>query len=577
MQSGIPTVSSYEPEVVDAISAHGNDPEHLLSILRSLQDCGLLLTENRLSQVASLLKIPAARVKGVATFYSMLDDADNETDRTVRLCDGVACWLKGTTRLRQELESLDDETAGYQITRTSCLGLCDRAPAALIETTAVGPISSVNDFRKNHPPKPCSFPVNSSAHPREHRLLLERVGTVDPGSIDAAVKAGVYSGLKLAIKKGAQHVLDEIERAGLTGRGGAGFPTARKWRLVANSLQEVRYVVCNADESEPLMFKDRALLESDPHSVIEGILLAGFAVGAQRGFIYIRGEYEHQAQIIERAITQAYERRLLGEGILGSEFSFDLEVHRGAGAYICGEETALIESLEGQRGEPRLRPPYPAEAGYHGAPTLVNNVETLATASAIVRIGAEQYRQIGNSSQPGTRLFTLLGHVHRTGLFELPYGFTLRELIEEMGGGMIDSAKFGCALTGGAAGTIVGVEQLDLPFDNRAAQHGVSLGSGGILICDDSVSPVALLRELMWFFEMESCGKCTPCRVGTHVARQTLDRLLGGSGTATDIQRLRALIPTLKTSFCGLGTSAADPLNSCLTNFPEHFESLVTA
>lgn len=577
IQTGIPTATSRDPTINEVVSNHGSDPDHLLPILQTLHEGHLPFDQNSLTQVAQQLSIPAARVKGVATFYSMLKDSPLAEQTTIRLCDGVVCWLKDAGQAKAEMATIEPQADGQNVVRTSCLGQCDKAPAAFVGLCAVGPITSDQELLSESLDDSTSIPVANSAHPREQRLLLNNAGHIDPFSIDDAIRAGVYDGLKRAIEVGPHMVLDEIERSGLTGRGGAGFPTGRKWKLVANAVQTQRYVVCNADESEPLMFKDRVLLESDPHSVIEGILLAGFSVGAQRGFIYIRGEYEHQAQIIEQAIAQAHEHRLLGDEILGSKFSFELEVHRGAGAYICGEETALLESLEGLRGEPRLRPPYPAVAGYHGAPTLVNNVETLATASAIVRIGAEEYLQIGQSSFPGTRLFTLLGHVNRTGLIELPYGFTLREMIEEVGGGMNGTANFGCALTGGAAGTIVGDEQLDVPFDHQAARHGVSLGSGGILICDDSISPVALLRELMWFFEMESCGKCTPCRIGTHVARETLDRLLRGTGTSADVQRLRDLIPTLKTSFCGLGTSAADPLNSCLANFPEHFESLVTS
>jgi NADH:ubiquinone oxidoreductase subunit F (NADH-binding) len=322
---------------------------------------------------------------------------------------------------------------------------------------------------------------------------------------------------------------------------------------------------------------------SNPHKLIEGIALAARAVGAREGFIYIRGEYQAQALRLERAIHQAEQRGWLGDDIQGCGFSFHLHVHRGAGAYICGEETALLESLEGKRGEPRIRPPFPAASGYHGKPTVVNNVETFAALPAIISQGAAWYRLIGGEGQPGaspatpgTKLYTILGHVNRPGLFEAPYGLTLRQAIDQFGGGMLPGSAFHFALTGGAAGTIVPAALLDVPVDYGSIAQGVSLGAGAFLVCDESVSPVLLLRELMFFFEAESCGKCTPCRVGTHEARQLLDRMIagkrdGGPGWSA-LDRLAELAEVLQNdSFCGLGQSAAMPIKSALKHFGAAF------
>jgi NADH:ubiquinone oxidoreductase subunit F (NADH-binding) len=367
-------------------------------------------------------------------------------------------------------------------------------------------------------------------------------------------------------------IIEMVETAGIRGRGGAGFPVGRKWSFVAAQARTPKYVVCNADESEPLVFKDRVLMETNPHQLLEGMALAAYAVGAHEGFIYIRGEYEHQAQLLEHTITEAINAGYLGEHILGSSFSFHIYVHRGAGAYICGEETALLESLEGKRGEPRMRPPYPVTSGYRGQPTVVNNVESFTMVPHIVLNGADWYRSLGNSRTPGTKIYTLLGHVKHPGLFEAPIGLTLREIVENFGGGMQFGSEFNFALTGGAAGTIVPSSLLDVPIDYDSQKKGVSLGAGAFLVCDQTVSPVALLRELLHFFEAESCGKCTPCRVGTREAREILDRLVAGKGSQEDTGKLAQLAETLeKTSFCGLGQSAAWPIKSALVHFGAAF------
>ncbi len=366
--------------------------------------------------------------------------------------------------------------------------------------------------------------------------------------------------------------MNEVEASGLSGRGGAGFPVGRKWRFVAQAKRNPKFVVCNADESEPLIFKDRILIDTNPHQILEGMAIAGYACGAHEAFIYIRGEYASQAQRLRHAIEEAEHAGWLGDLICGSNFSFHIHVHLGAGAYICGEETALIESLEGKRGEPRTRPPYPPTAGYHGLPTLVNNVESYAAVPAIILNGSVWYRSLSGATIPGTKIYMLMGHVNYPGLFEAPFGLTLRQIIDDFGGGMKAGSKFHFALTGGAAGTIVPKELLDIPIDYASSAKGISLGAGAFLICDQRVSPVAFLRELLHFFAAESCGKCTPCRVGTYRACEILSRMVDNEGRPGDVDELEALAEVMfDSSFCGLGQSVPIPMRSALTHFRQVF------
>jgi NADH:ubiquinone oxidoreductase subunit F (NADH-binding) len=406
----------------------------------------------------------------------------------------------------------------------------------------------------------------------EVRVMTALIGKVNPDEIESALEHGLYDGLKKALQAEPMAVLAEVESSGLQGRGGAGFPVGRKWRFVASEKRTPRYIVCNADESEPLIFKDRVLMDTNPHQLLEGITIAGYACGASEAWIYIRGEYEYQARRLERAIEQAEAKNLLGENILGSGFSFKIHVHRGAGAYICGEETALIESLEGKRGEPRLRPPYPPTYGFRGQPTAVNNVESFCAVPHIIKNGSEWWKSVSTYTTPGTKMYMVLGHVNNPGLFEAPFGLTLRQIIEDFGGGMTKDSKFKFALCGGAAGTIVDESLLDIPIDFASSQNGISLGAGSFLICDQTVSPVTFLRELLHFFAAESCGKCTPCRVGTWRSLEILDRLASGQGKQGDTDELKTLAALMQdSSFCGLGQSVPIPMKSVLTHFGAEF------
>ncbi len=575
------TYKPIDPHILELAHRHGAMPEATLEVLKDL-GAENRLTPDTATEAARALGIPAHQAYGMATFYSML--SLEQRKKVLRVCDGPVCWLKrASVKTWQQQPGLDD----YTVERTSCLGLCDRAPAALVEDEQAGPVTPADGG------KLCAgwrgVPTEySTPRQNETRVMTALIGKIDPDEIESALAHGVYHGLKAALGREPAAVLTEVEAAGVQGRGGAGFPVGRKWRFVASEARTPRYVICNADESEPLIFKDRVLMDTNPHQLLEGMSIAAYAMGASEGWIYIRGEYEHQARRLERAIAQSTAHHLLGGNILGSGFSFRLHVHRGAGAYICGEETALLESLEGKRGEPRLRPPYPPQSGFRGQPTAVNNVESFCAVPHILAHGAEWWRNLTSDPTPGTKVYMVLGHVRNPGLFEAPFGLTLRQVIEDFGGGMLPGSTFNFALCGGAAGAIAPPALLDSHIDyspgplkgvtrdipaaeNRWTQV-IAMGAGSFLVCDQGVSPVAFLRELLHFFAAESCGKCTPCRMGTWRALEILDRMAAGGGVKGDVAELLALAENMQAaSFCGLGQSVAIPMKSALAHFGAEF------
>ena len=412
--------------------------------------------------------------------------------------------------------------------------------------------------------------------PAEQRIVLQRVGIIDPTDIEDYIIHDGYEALtKVITEMSPMDVINELRKSGLRGRGGAGFPTGVKWGFVAKAPGKQKYVICNADESEPGTFKDRMILEGDPHSIIEAMCIAGYAVGASEGYIYIRGEYALAKERIVNAIKQAKEMGFLGSNILGSDFGFEIHVHSGAGAYICGEETALIESIEGNRGEPRPRPPYPTTHGLWGKPTLVNNVETLANVPPIIRNDSGWYTQFGTPSSPGTKVYTILGNVNVTGLIEVPMGITLREVISIYGGGMKAGSDFKLAQTGGSSGSIIPAALQDTPMDfDSYAKAGVSLGSGALLICNNEICVVDLSKVLINFFRKESCGKCNPCRIGNQRAYQILTNISEGVGQISDLDNLKLLSNNLyEMSNCGLGQTAGTPIRDILTHFRAEIEA----
>lgn len=410
--------------------------------------------------------------------------------------------------------------------------------------------------------------------PAENRIVLKNVGLIDPENIEDYIAFDGYQALGTVLEKTPAETIGIIKNSGLRGRGGAGFPTGLKWGFVAKTHNAKKYVVCNADESEPGTFKDRLVLEGDPHAIIEAMAIAAYTVGADEGYVYIRGEYRLAIERMGIAIKRAREYGLLGKNIFGSKFSFDLHVHAGAGAYICGEETALIESVEGKRGEPRSRPPYPTTFGLWGKPTLINNVETLANIPAIIRNGADWYRSIGTPSSPGTKVYTILGNVNATGLIEVPMGITLREVITIYAKGM-KSGTFKLAQTGGSSGSIIPANLQDTPMDfDSLNTAGVSLGSGALLICNEEVCVVDLAKVLLNFFRFESCGKCNPCRIGCQRSFEILSNIAEGIGTLQDLEDLQMLANQLyELSNCGLGQTAGSPLKDILAYFYAEVEA----
>ncbi|HQN05379.1 MAG TPA: NADH-quinone oxidoreductase subunit NuoF [Anaerolineaceae bacterium] len=412
--------------------------------------------------------------------------------------------------------------------------------------------------------------------PAEKRVVLERAGVIDPDNIEDYILHDGYQALgKTLSELKPEDVMDIIKKSGLRGRGGAGFPTGMKWSFVAKAPGKQKYVVCNADESEPGTFKDRLIIEGDPHSILEAMIIAGYAVGATEGYIYVRGEYALAQTRLRNAIQQAKEFGFLGKNIFDSGFDFDIHIHSGAGAYICGEETALLESIEGKRGEPRIRPPYPTTSGLWGMPTLVNNVETLANVPAIIQHGAEWYRSIGTPSSPGTKVYTILGNVNVTGLIEVPMGITLREVIAIYGKGMKAGSTFKLAQTGGSSGSVIPASLQDTPMDfDSFAKTGVALGSGALLICDEETCVVDLAKVLLQFFRVESCGKCNPCRIGTERSYTILDSISQGTGTLKDLEDLQMLSDKMTTlSNCGLGQTAGTPLRDVMNYFRAEVEA----
>jgi NADH-quinone oxidoreductase subunit F len=559
-----------DPEITGLANDYLNNPEALLTILTTLQGQRGQLVQSAITDVGRVINVPPSNAYGVASFYSMLN-LKERSENVIRVCDGPACWLCGADDTRHAVNQAFNEHPGWKIERTSCLGLCDRAPAILVREQQTGPVmpSNTTEIVQGWRGLPKDY-----TQPRrgELRVMMARAGQIDPDSLNSALEQGAYLALKSAFERDPEAVLSEVEASGLSGRGGAGFPVGRKWRFVAQAKRTPKYIVCNADESEPLIFKDRVLIDTNPHQILEGMAVAGYACGATDAFIYIRGEYVSQANRLKHAIVEAEKAGWLGNQIQGRNFSFHVHVHLGAGAYICGEETALIESLEGKRGEPRTRPPYPPTAGYHGLPTLVNNVESYAAIPAIILNGSDWYRSLSSATISGTKIYMLMGHINQPGLFEAPFGLTLRQIIEDFGGGLRAGSTFNFALTGGAAGTIVPQALLDIPIDYASGAKGVSLGAGAFLICDQTVSPVAFLRELLHFFAVESCGKCTPCRVGTYRSHEILSRMAIGEGKTGDVDELYALAEVMfDSSFCGLGQSVPIPMRSALTHFKQEF------
>jgi NADH-quinone oxidoreductase subunit F len=413
---------------------------------------------------------------------------------------------------------------------------------------------------------------------KQVKIATRNVGYIDPGNIEEYIaRDGYFALTKVLNEKAPDQVIEEVKRSGLRGRGGAGFPTGLKWELTRKAKGDRKYVVCNADEGDPGAFMDRSVLEGDPHTVLEAMAIAGYAIGAQQGYIYVRAEYPLAIERLQIAIAQAKEYGFLGQNILGSDFSFDIEIRIGAGAFVCGEETALIASIEGRRGQPRVKPPYPAQSGVWGCPTVINNVETLACVPPIIIKGADWFRSIGTPTSPGTKVFALAGKITNTGLVEVPMGITLRELLYEIGGGSSTGKKIKAVQTGGPSGGCIPSEYFDTPVDYESLQKlGAIMGSGGMIVMDEDDCMVDVAKFFLEFTVDESCGKCTPCREGTRQMLKILENITSGEGTEEDLDELERLGTIIKdTSLCGLGQTAPNPVLSTLRYYRHEYEAHV--
>ena len=527
-----------------------------------------------------------------------LDDKITGADgkRHIVLCGGTGCLSNNSAEIRARFEEvlkergLEDKATVNQV---GCFGFCSQGPFVKIypEDTLyrMVHIDDVEEIVKSDieggvvvdrllyeepsTGEKVSKQDEINFYKKQRRVALHGCGVIDPENIQEALGMGAFQGLRRALTMTPQQVIDEVLASGLRGRGGAGFPSGRKWQFAYNSQSDEKYVVCNGDEGDPGAFMDRSILEGNPLAVIEGMMIAGYAIGAQNGYFYVRAEYPIAVKRLKIAIAQAKEQGLLGKNILGSDFSFDCHLRLGAGAFVCGEETALLNSIEGKRGMPRPRPPFPAVKGLWGKPTIINNVETLACVPTILREGAEYFASVGTERSKGTKVFALGGKVNNVGLVEVPMGTTLRELIYDIGGGIPNNKKFKAIQTGGPSGGCLTEEFLDEPidFDNLVAK-GSMMGSGGAIVMDEDNCMVDVAKFYMEFICDESCGKCSPCRIGTKRMLEILTRITEGQGTMEDLDALEELSRTVKTnSLCALGQTAANPINSTLAHFRDEY------
>ncbi len=516
--------------------------------------------------------------------------------KEILVCGGTGCTSSNSKEIIEKLnetiknENLENEV---KVIRTGCFGLCAKGPVVIVrpENTfyAHVKVSDVDEIINSHikdgkiverllvredDNKVIEKLDDLNFYNKQERIVLHNCGNIDPENIDDCIKNEGYKALEHVLNNMTkEEVIEEITKSGLRGRGGAGFPTGKKWSFVKEANGVEKYVVCNADEGDPGAFMDRSILEGNPHSVIEAMIIAGYAIGSSKGYIYVRAEYPIAVHRLDVAIKQARKNGMLGKNILGTDMEFDLEIRLGAGAFVCGEETALLESIEGKRGQPRVKPPFPATVGLFGKPTLINNVETFANIPIIILRGSEWYSNIGTKNSKGTKVFALGGNIHNVGLVEVPMGITLRKIIYDIGGGIPDGKKFKAAQTGGPSGGCITSKDLDTPIDYESlSQIGSMMGSGGLIVMDDSKCMVNLAKFYLEFTVDESCGKCTPCRIGTKKMLEILKEITEGRANLDDLEKLEKLALTIKeTAVCGLGQTAPNPVLSTLKYFRDEY------
>lgn len=519
----------------------------------------------------------------------------NTREKHILVCHGTGCTSSKSPKIIENFRKIIDEKGikNVRVIQTGCFGLCAKGPIVIIRPE--------DTFYAMVKPEDCEEIINThilegktverllckdinnsvvqrldelTFYKKQERIALKNCGIIDPENIDEYIAFDGYKALeKVLFEMSQDDVINEITDSGLRGRGGAGFPTGKKWYFTKIAEGDQKYVVCNADEGDPGAFMDRSILEGDPHSVIEAMMIAGYAVGANKGYIYVRAEYPIAVHRFQTAINQAKEYGILGKNIFGTDFSFDLEIRLGAGAFVCGEETALLESIEGRSGRPRLKPPFPANCGLWQKPTLINNVETYANITKIILNGAKWYSSIGTEKSKGTKVFALGGNVVNVGLVEVPMGTTLREIVFDIGGGIPGGHKFKAAQTGGPSGGCIPAEHLDTPIDYESlSQIGSMMGSGGLIVMEDTKCMVNLAKFYLGFTVDESCGKCTPCRIGTKRMLEILEKVTEGNGETEDLEKLERLAKTIqKASVCGLGQTAPNPVLSTMKYFRDEY------
>ena len=567
-------------QAIDAALTRYPEPDRgqVLPILEDVQEVAGHLSKEVLTYVSERIKVPVAELYGVVTFYSMLT-TEPRGRHHVQVCDSPICELSGAhqvlARVREVTGARGDGPSpdgAFSVEAVPCLGACDRCPAMLVDRDAYMEVSAaavpdlLGRYRRGEAARPTVAPpaTNDGAEPR---VVLAGAGVVDPESLEDYRAHGGLVALEKALEQMTpEEIIGEVKASGLVGRGGAAFPTGVKWEGAANAPGSPKYVICNADESEPGTFKDRMILERDPFRVLEAMAICARAVGASQGYVYIRGEYPSAIDRMSGAIEASHEAGVLGEAILGSDLSFNVELRKGAGAYVCGEETALFASIEGERGEPRAKPPFPTVSGLWQKPTVINNVETFGAIPPIIQNGGAWYASFGVERSSGTRVFCLSGHIARPGVYEVELGTPLRTLVEEIGGGVPGGRKLGAILMGGAAGTFIGPEHLDVPLTHQdLTAIGSTLGSGAVMVFDDGVDLWRVALNLARFFRHESCGKCFPCQLGTQRQVELVERLAGGSGTREDAELVTELGLVMRdASLCGLGQTAANAIRSLL-------------
>jgi NADH-quinone oxidoreductase subunit F len=597
MEIKTPVSAALSPEQISAIqetvSRYKAVKGGLQPALHTVQGiCGNWLPMEALKLISEGMDIPYAYLYGVMSFYTMFSPTPRGK-YIIRMCESPPCHILGADNLLEVLKAELGLKAGettsdglFTLEHTACLGVCEVSPAMQINEVVFGRLTPerikniISDYRNGKTVDYRTLPRTTNplidyVSSGDELVLLANVDQIDPLSLDAYLERGGYEGLKKALSLTQAEVVDTVKNSGLRGRGGAGFPTGLKWSFTLPNPNTPKYIVCNADEGEPGTIKDRYIMEGDPHRVLEGMAIAGYAVGASYGYIYVRGEYYLSMYRLNQAIAAAEARGLLGDNIQDTGFSFHIQVQTGGGSYVCGEETALIESIEGKRGNPRVKPPFPGVVGVWGKPTIVNNVESLASVPGIVVNGSEWYKSKGTADAAGTKIFQVVGQVKNPGIAEANCGMTVRELIDKYGGGVKDGRKFKTCQTGGSSFGFFKDEHLDTPMEYMAmAKAEGALGSGTMLVMDDTTCVIDVVKSILYFFQHESCGFCLPCRRGTRVLYELISKVAAGKGTEADLDRMISISQIMvDSSNCALGMSPYFFIKTTIERFRDEYDA----